>query len=263
MDAKSINLGKVEIMLLSSLEHDKKTLFSFQDALKRIPNSSRPVIRNTLSRLVKKGRVKRLKKGEYILVPFRLKDWSENELSLVSFLSKEGYVSFWSALSFWSLTEQLPRQIYVAAKYTIKDRAFEEVKYKFVKLSKRYFFGFTEADIGGRKVYIATKEKAILDCILHPEYCGGLGEVAKALRDNWKELDWKKFSEYLNQMNNSAVERRLHYLADLLKLAKVQKAICKKKFVGIRVLDSSKPKTGEYNYKFGLMINTNVSEEML
>lgn len=263
MRSESIILGKVETMLLSSLEHDKKTVFNFQDALERTSRSSRQVIRNALSRLVKKGRIKRLKKGEYILVPFRLKNWNENELSLVSLLSKENYVSFWSALSFWSLTEQLPRQIYVAAKYTIKDREFEAVKYKFVKFSNRYFFGFVPAEIDGRKVNMATKEKAILDCLLHPEYCGGLGEVAKAIRDNSRELDWKKIREYLDQINNSAVERRLYYLLDLLRLSRVQKLLGKKKFIGIRVLDSSKSKEGKYNYKFGLMINANVNEEML
>ena len=263
MSKEKIKLGNMEIALLSSLEHDKKITFTFSEAYQILSYTKRQVVRNVLSRLVRKGRMKRIKKGIYLLVPFRFKDWGEHEFSLAPLLAKEYYISFWSALSFWSLTEQMPRQIYIATKYPIKSRVFEEVNYKFITLSKRYFFGFSEAEIRGRKINIASKEKAILDCLLHPEYSGGLGEVTKAIRDFWKDLDWKKIKEYLNQMNNSAIERRLYYLLSFLKLKKPMLVLGKKKFTGFRRLDPNASKKGEYNKEFGLIINVNLEEELL
>ncbi|MEK6979129.1 MAG: type IV toxin-antitoxin system AbiEi family antitoxin [Candidatus Micrarchaeota archaeon] len=259
MRTKKIMLGSMEFSLLSSLEHDKLSVFSFSDAYKRA-STTRQVVRKVLSRLVKKGRIKRIKKGYYLLIPLRFKEWGEHEFSLVPFLAKEYYISFWSALSFWSLTEQMPRQVYVAVKFHVKDRPFEEVNYKFVKLSKRYFFGFVETEIQGRKINIASKEKAILDGLLHPEYCGGLGEIAKAIRDYHKDIDWKKMKDYLKKMDNSAVERRLYYV---LKFLKIKNVLGNKIFLGVRLLDPNKSKNGRYDYSFGLQINTNLEEEML
>jgi len=257
---QKIKLGSMEISLLSGLEHDKKMVFTFSDALERL-DTKRQVVRNVLSRLARKGRVKRVKKGIYLLVPFRFRDYGQHEFSLIPLLAKDYYISFWSALQFWSMTEQLPRTVYAAAKKTIKNRDFEEARYRFVKLSGRYFFGFEEADIQGTKVNIASKEKTILDCLLHPEHSGGLGEVAKALRDYWKDIDWDKLKEYLKKMGNSAVERRLQYLLFYLKLKKPLSALGKKRFIGFRKLDPGAGK-GRYNKEFGLMINVDLEEEM-
>jgi predicted transcriptional regulator of viral defense system len=260
---QKINLGSMEISLLSGLEHDKKTVFTFLDALERLSNTKRQVVRNVLSRLATKGRIKRIKKGTYLLVPFRFRDYGQHEFSLLPVLAKEYYVSFWSALHFWSLTEQLPRTIYAATKKTVKDREFDEVKYRFVKLSGRYFFGFEEAEIQGIKINIASKEKTVLDCLLHTEHCGGIGEVAKALRDYWKDLDWNRLKQYLKKMKNSAVERRLLYILSYLSLRKPLSLFEKKKFIGFRKLDPSAEGRGRYDKKFGLMINVDLREEML
>jgi predicted transcriptional regulator of viral defense system len=263
MNSKRITLGKMEILLLSSLEHDKKSIFTFSDALQTLSYTKREVVRNVLSRLAKKGRIKRIKKGLYLLIPFRLADWGEHEFSIVPLLAKAYYISFWSALSFWSMTEQLPRQIYIATKYRIKARSFGEIRYLFVKVAPRYFFGFAETEISGRKVNIALKEKAVLDCLLHPEYCGGLGEVAKAIRDCWKDLDWTKVKGYARKMKNSAVERRLFYILSFLKLKKPLSVLGKKEFTGFRLLDPNAPKEGKYDSRAGIRVNVDLGEEML
>ena len=145
----------------------------------------------------------------------------------------------------------------------MKTKTFEEVNYKFIKLSERYFFGFIEEEIHERKVNIASKEKAILDCLLHLEYCGGIGEVAIAIRDFWKDLNWQDMKKFLKKMDNSAVERRLQYILLFLKIRKPISILGKKEFIGFRMLDPSMPKQGEYDKKFGLRINIFLEEEML
>ena len=176
MRNKKIQLGSMEISLLAGLEHDNKTTFTFEGAFSKL-STKRQVVRNVLSRLNRKGRINRIRKGLYMLVPFKSQTWSQNELSLVPLLAKGGYVSFWSALSFWSLTEQLPKTVYVATGFSQKQREFEAVSFKFVHLASRYLFGEIEVKINGIAVKMASKEKAILDCLLHPEYCWEAGWV--------------------------------------------------------------------------------------
>ena len=79
---------------MSNLEHDKKTVFTFLDAMELLSYTKRQVVRNVLSRLAKKGRIKRIKKGVYLLVPFRFKDWGVHEFSVVPLLIKEYYISY-------------------------------------------------------------------------------------------------------------------------------------------------------------------------
>ncbi len=262
MYKQSISLGSKEVELLSTLEHEGKSVFSFAEAQNILRGTNRQVVRNMLSRLVKKGRVERIKKGVYILIPFRQKLWSQHEFAAVPFFAKAYYVSFWSAMRFWNLTEQLPRKVFTAVKTPIKSRVFQNLEFQFIALSPRYFFGFTEIEIESTKVNIATKEKAILDCLMHPEYCGGIGEVAKAIKFYWKEIDWKEMKKHLAKIKNSAVERRLFYCLDFLKLKNILKDLGKKEFSGFRLLDSSAPKKGCYSRHLGLQLNVDLSEEL-
>ncbi|MFH1247251.1 MAG: type IV toxin-antitoxin system AbiEi family antitoxin [Candidatus Micrarchaeota archaeon] len=262
MYKQNISLGGKEVELLSTLEHDGKSVFSFVDALSILKGTNRQVVRNMLSRLVKKRRVERIKKGLYLLIPFKQKLWGQHEFAVVPFFAKEYYVSFWSALRFWNLTEQLPRKVFTAVKTPVKNRFFQNLEFQFITLSPRYFFGFTAIEVENTKVNVATKEKAILDCLLHPEYCGGIGEVAKAIKFYWKEIDWKEMKKHLAKMKNSAVERRLFYCLNFLKLKNTLKNLGKKEFSGFRLLDPSAAKKGHYVKKFGLQLNVDLSEEL-
>jgi len=255
-------LGRGEVKLLSTLEHDRMGIFTVGDAQRILASSSVQSDRNTLSNLAKKGRIKRIKKGTYLLVPFRQKDWAEYDLSLVPLLVKDYYVSFWSALRFWGMTEQLPQQVYVAVRVPKRARRFEEALYRFVVLTGRYFFGFEEVEIGGRKVRMASKEKTILDCLLHPKYCGGLGEVAKAIRDNAEELDWEKVRFFVEKAGSGSVERRLRYCLDFFGLRWQLRLFGKKEFKGFLFLDPQGERKGKCNREFGLVINADLEAEL-
>ncbi len=262
MNKQSITLGKWETELLSTLEHNKINEFYFEDAQQILTEVKRQGVRNILSRLAKKGRIERVKKGVYILVPFKQKLWIQHEFTIAPLLVDNYYLSFWSALKFWNLTEQLPRKVFVAVKKPVKPRTVQDLEFQFITLSSKYFFGAEEVEIEGKTVKIASREKTLLDCLLHPEHCGGIGEVAKALKFHWKEFKWQKVKKYLSQMNNSAVERRLLYCLKFLKLSQVAKILGEKDFKGFRSLDSSNPSQGSYSRKFGLRLNVDLNEEL-
>lgn len=263
MYIQNISLGRKEVQLLSTLEHDQKSVFSFEDALKVLAGTKRQVVRNILSKLAKKARIERIKKGTYMLVPFSQKAWAEHELSVIPLMAGEYYVSFWSALKYFSMTEQLPRTVFIATRKQKKSRSFQGIEYKFIKLSAKNFGGYEETNIEGRKVRIASREKTVLDCLAHPEYCGGIGEPTKAIKYHWKELNWKKVKEYLKEMKNSAVERRLLYILKTLKITVALRKLKEKKFKGYRQLDPSRSKGGVKEKTAGLQLNVDLGEEIL
>jgi predicted transcriptional regulator of viral defense system len=259
---QNISLGSKEVELLSTLERERRDVFTVDDARSVLADTSHQVVRNLLSGLAAKGRVQRIKRGVYLLVPFRHRDWAVHELSLVPVLARDAYVSFGSALRFWGMTARIGTVVTAAVRRPVRERAFQGTWYRFVALADRFFFGHRAVMLSGRSVRVATREKAVLDSLLHPEHCGGIGEVARVVRDHAGELDWARVGRHLHRMDSSAVERRLAYILHHLGLGELLPGVVKKGYDGYRPLDPRGPAEGPYDGKFGLRINVGLDEVM-
>lgn len=138
----------------------------------------------TLREAVREGWVRALpRRGLYEVVA--LPSWQpHDELSLVPALvaGADYYVSWWSALSLHGLTEQLPRSVWVAVKGVYRPgRSVGGARYRFVRLAPQKFFGTYPHRVGRTTVQVANRAKAVVDAVDHPEYSGGIFEVAKAV----------------------------------------------------------------------------------
>jgi len=256
---QNIVLGRHEVTLLSALEREHRRFFGPDRAAAILADASRPVVRNTLSRLVRKGRLRRVQRGSYQLVPFR--EAATHEFAVVPLVAREGYVSFWSALRFWGLTPQLPRTVAVAVRKPRRRRRFEGTSYRFVTLAARYFFGYERVELTGQEVKVASREKAILDCLLHPEHCGGIGEPIGALVRGGEELDWERMAAWLERMDNSALTRRLAYALHQLGMERQLRRLGVSEFKGYRWLDPSGSREATCcDCRFGLWLNVDLAE---
>ncbi|GAI28915.1 unnamed protein product, partial [marine sediment metagenome] len=100
------------------------------------------------------------------------------------------------------------------------------------------------------QINITDKEKTIIDCLDKPQYCGGIIEVAKALKNN--KYDRKKLENYAQRIGNSGVLRRLGYLCELLnKKIKLPKLNTR----NYLLLDPTMSKKGPKSAKWRLIIN--------
>ena len=259
MIPQKISLTKNETALLFSLEKTEKEVFTIDDAVEILSNISRGFVKKVLYSLVKKKRIERVKRGTYVLIPAKAgleAQWGIDKFEILKTLKHKYYVSFWTALAYWGLTDQIIITVYVC--YPKKKNSFKysEIRYRFVRTLKKHFFGYVERE----GINVATIERLILDCLSHPEYCGGISEVSKAILEAQDQLDWKKLLKYLKKFNVSAVERRLFFILDYIDLKDnvVYKYLSKKKFKGFRLLEPVRSKNkGKYNSKFGLRININ------
>jgi len=231
----------------------KGNAFAFDEILK-ISNIQRNVLWGILSRLEKSGWIERIEKGKYMIIPLGAEKgkYTLNEFVIGALLVKPYAIAYWSALHFYGLTEQIPHTVFIqttARKKKQKIRIFD-VEYRLIRVKESKLFGIRKEWIEETQVNITDKEKTIVDCLGKPQYCGGIIEVAKALRNG--EFDKAKLINYANKIGNSAVIRRLGYLCDLLRIDIPLPEIETRNYL---YLDLTMPQKGVKNAKWRLIIN--------
>ncbi len=256
---KKITLGPKETRLLFELEKQGTTIFSFDDAL-RIIGSFRGAGRHIIHRLAQKGRITRIQKGKYVLVPARAGiegNWSENPFLIIPHITDEYYLGFWSAMNHWGMTEQIPVTVFVATTGRKRALNYGGQSFRFITLARRKFFGFTDERVDGETFKISTREKTIADALVFPSYCGGMSEVTKAMWNSHKEVNWRKVVAMTKQMGISVALRRLGYILRLLRIEpEISKSLTREDWHGFRFLDPSAPKIAlAYSRDFRLILN--------
>jgi predicted transcriptional regulator of viral defense system len=214
-------LSPREADFLARLAASGQTVFGYEE-LQAAWQGSSPVYR-TLSRLHKGGWIERIERGRYLLLPLEAgpdRLWSESALVVASHLAQPGAVAYWSALHYWNLTEQVPRTVFVQSPRRRYNAvlAVGGVRYHFVQISSRRFFGLAERTVDGQPIRVTDPEKSIVDAVHRPELCGGTAQLAETLQAHWAELDWPRLDGYLARFGSGALYKRLGYLVEALDL---------------------------------------------
>jgi len=256
---RKITLGPSETRLLFELEKEGRTTFAFDDVM-RVTGLGRAAAWQIVHRLSRKKRIARVEKGKYVLVPARAGvegDWSESLFLIIPQLIDKYYVGFWTAMNYWGMTEQIPNAVFVATPKRKRDIRHGGQMLRFITISKKKFFGFTQERIDKEQFNIATREKTVADALIFPQHCGGLSEVTKAIWNSRNELDWKKVIACIRKMGVDVALRRLGYILRVLRTSpEVSRSLAKRRWHGFRFLDSTGPKKAlAYSKKFGLILN--------
>ena len=218
-----------------------------------------------LTRMESEGLVARLERGKYLMLGLSPERVLSNHLFIGSHLMTPGYVSFWSALHFYGLTEQVPRTVFVAATRKKPEVTFQGATYKFIRLDPQQFFGYRRERHGELPVLIADQAKAIIDSLYRPHYAGGVAEVAKALQimversehEALDELSLETLVAYANAMDSRSLGSRLGYLMAQLGINLEGLEISK----GPVSLEPGRGRTGPFDPRW--QVYANVSEENL
>jgi len=253
-------LTKNESLLLSSLSEKGKTIFKIKDITDEL-KCSYSYAKVLANNLTKKKWVIILRRGVYLIVPLSAgikSHYTEHEFAIASYLASPYYIAYWSALNFYGFTEQTPFTVFAATTKRAKNREVLNTKYNFITLSKGKFFGFISIAVGTHKINISDHEKTIVDALDHPEYCGGIREVAKCLWNAREKVLMEKILSYAERMRNTAIIKRLGYLAESLSIDIDAKILSRMKEIispGISPLDLTMPKKGMYNTRWKLLLN--------
>ena len=244
--------GKSITSHIRNLMIDRK-LITIEEML-RNHKSERKSLYVALSRLQKKGRIERIEKGKYMIIPLGAEKgkYTLNEFVIGSLLVKPYTIAYWSALHYYGLTEQIPNTVFIQTTTRKKNQIIEifGVRYKIVKIKETKFFGIKKTWIEETQINITDKEKTIVDCLDKPQYCGGIVEVAKALKNG--NFDKNKLITYVKEFGNSGVIRRLGYLCDLLQIDISLPRIDTRSYL---FLDPTMPHKGSKSAKWRLIVN--------
>jgi len=238
---------------LASRNRDIITISDIQDAIEVSYDDAKKIAYN----LVHKQWLDRLKSGTYLIVPLvagETGEYTAHEFVIASHLADPMYISYWTALNYHRLTEQVPRTVYGATTAQVPDRNIHGVAYTFVTITAAKFFGYDSLAIDAQQVNVASVEKTLVDCADHPENCGGIGELAKGLAT--ADVESQALTQYLLRVGNGAAIKRTVYLTDLLEIDLGQRDELVDAFTsGYSKLDPTRGDEGRHMSEYRLLVN--------
>jgi len=233
-----MQLSQLENKAYEKIKKSNIILFSVID-ISLLLNINKTKTYNLVKALKKKKVIKNIGKRKFSL-------YETNEFEIASELNFPSYISFWSALNYYNLSDNNPKKIFIVTTKYSK----EIYPFKYVTLSKRRFFGYVSVG----RITIAEKEKAIVDCLLFPKYSGGIKEIKKAIAISIKFIDKKKLIDYALRLESKAVIRRLGFLLEELGFKNL-KVLENKIGRGYELLDPTIEKKNNLNKKWLLDVN--------
>jgi predicted transcriptional regulator of viral defense system len=259
-------VNPTDTYLLTTLSQQGRDVFTSQEAA-TVLRCTPAEIRKRLHYLVKKGWLRRLEKGKYLILPLSAGPTGEytlDELVVAAHLVDPYYISYWSALRYYGYSEQAGLTIYLITTRRKQPLKVGGVVYRFITVQPHKLFGAQRIWLDGQAVHMAEREKALVDCLDRLDLCGGVVEAAKAVWRGRSDMDWFKVHTYGRQMSNSAIIKRLGFLLELFELgnpdllASMQDALG----AGYSVLDTLFPTEGRHASRWRLIVNVPEHELM-
>lgn len=224
----------------------------------------------TLSGLARRGWLKRLRRGLYLVLPLEAEAGTSGVVDdpwlLAMVLFSPGYVAGWSAAEHWGMTEQIFRSTFVATATRVKRVGLDiaGTEFHLAQVSRRRLAGVGTIWRGSEKVPVSDPERTIADALVDPAWVGGIRHLADILRAHRESKTWRpaKLLAELDDIGTGAAFKRLGYLVEALELDSpaLLEAAMARKTKGIAKLDPAISTRSHLLKRWGLWVNANVEE---
>lgn len=208
------NLSKDELYLISRAKYEKQKLITTGFAQKLFPDKNKAS--RVLVFLTKKGRLIRIEKGKYILVPIKApnQQWMPNEFIIASLWmgGTPYYIGYFTMYNYWGFTDQIPRTIFILNTDKSSKKDISGIRYEAVKIKKEKYYGVQKIKVEDREVFISDKERTLVDFAYNP--LGSTRNFEVALKDNINNIDIGKFVKYLVKFPVVSVRKRAGFLLE-------------------------------------------------
>jgi len=248
--------------LLTTLYDSARTIFTTAEAA-QITGLTIPLASSLLHKASKRGLVSKLKRGLFVIVPPELgsaTEYSGNPYLVARYLLGDAqyFLSHATAMELHRMVTQPQFVIFVSSTKRILKQTLHATQFRFVLVKRRDFFGNTKHWVTKQEsVEISDLERTILDGLRHPEYCGGVTDVAKGLWMRHTDMRVSKLIEYAKRLNVGSIYRRLGYLLELFGIAtEAELQSLRNTLTDTYVpLDPSLPNEGSHLAKWRLRLN--------
>ena len=182
------------------------------DDVCRITGKDRKYSKLKLSRMYKKGLIKRIMRDKYTR--------KRNPFVIASHLYSPCYISYWSASQFYGYTDQLPIVITLVTDKARRSIYFQNIRFDFIK--SKNIFGFRTIRTAEGQIYMVDPEKLLIDAVDRPDLMGNEDEVMNVYES--VRPDTKKLIKYLKCQSVRAVTKRVGSLIELTQRIDIAKA---------------------------------------
>jgi len=253
------NLSKDELYLISRAEFEKQKLITTQFAQKLFPDKNKAS--RVLVFLTQKGRLIRIEKGKYILVPIKApnQQWMPNEFVVADLWmgATPYYIGYFTMYNYWGFTEQIPRTIFVLNTAKSCKKEISGIRYEAVKIDSKKYYGIEKIKVEDQEACVSDRERTLVDFAYNP--LGSIRNFEVALQDNLSSIDIEKFIQYLKKFPVVSVRKRAGFLLQELGcqnkvLEPLRKSIGEKRVLVL--LDPySQSRKGKINKEWKIIVN--------
>lgn len=235
----------VKVELYKELE--KHVVFNAKK-VSEVTIKSKGYARLLIHRLQRSGLINKIEKDKYT---------TYNDPFLVaSHIVWPSYISCWSAVRYYNLTEQLPNIIHVI---TTRSKKRKRIKFKgaelvFIKVKKDFFYGYGKVIYRDFEIFVADKEKALIDSAVLKKI--SFSQLMRIIKENKREIDFGKLITCLLKSNNTTAIKRFGYLFDKLNVE--CEALAKSIDKNYVPLDYCFPGKGRKNSKWKVIVNVRI-----
>ncbi len=218
MEPPARTLSRREAELVSWLEAERRPSVSMPE-IRQTLGWSDSVARNTVSRLAKKGWLRRTAQGRYETVLAETGGWSvPNPWAALSTWEQRYYVGFKSAAYEHGLTPDRPGSVQTCVRTGAKrPQAWDDIPILLIYLPKFDWGGTESGRLHGFDVRVASPEKALVDAAGLPRRVGGVLGLARVVDRAAQRVDWGRVVHLAPTSSRGRVSlRRLAALLEVL-----------------------------------------------
>ena len=214
---------QVGVELIRGIAAEGDRVFSMERARELAPEVGlkESYLPEALYHLRRNGWIVSLRRGLYALSASVPGVTPAHEFEVAMALVSPAAISHWSALHHHGLTGQTPRKIFVLTRRDTSVPRVRGVKakgasheypvgdtiYHFVQVKPERYFGTEMVWIQEARVTIPDPERALLDGLSMPQYCGDFAEVLHAFKVRGDELNVKQIVEYACRLDTATAKR--------------------------------------------------------
>lgn len=212
-------LGEAERRIVAALAATERPVVTADEVVRL--GIQRRAANLLLSRLARKGWLRRLRRGAYALVPLSAHSAQsavEDPLAVAMQLFSPCYISGWTAAQHWDLTDQVFNTIVVfSAKPQRRTmQVVGGVTYHVRRIPARAIFGTTSVWSGSVAVEMATMHRTVIDVLDAPEIGGGGRQALDIVRAYWgrKDVNPDELLDLARRLGRGSVFKRLGFTAE-------------------------------------------------
>jgi predicted transcriptional regulator of viral defense system len=166
-------------------------------------------------------------------------------------LAPDSYVSFESALQHWGLYDQLLASVTSVSLRQCSPAVGEGTRYRFVKTTSVYYYGWQMVEINHRQVRMAYAEKALVDMVQFHRTQLSLSLAAEKLTAERHQLDLDRLQAFLLRANLTT----LRIWGWLLDAAGVNTASLRERTGASTTVSRATPQAASYDARWRLYID--------